>query len=50
MPVFSDQIIAYDFNTALKTDAELTSVAGTTMDIFPLVAPSGQTPPFIIYY
>ena len=50
MPVFSDQIIAYDFNAALKTNSELATVAGTTMDIFPLVAPSGQTPPFIIYY
>ena len=50
MPVFSDQIIAYDFNNALKTNSELTTVAGTTMDIFPLVAPSNQTPPFLIYY
>ena len=50
MPVFSDQIIVYDFNNALKTNTELATVAGTTMDIFPLVAPSGQTPPFLIYY
>ena len=50
MPVFSDQIIAYDFNTALKTNSELATVAGTTMDIFPMVAPSSQTPPFLIYY
>ena len=50
MPVFSDQIIVYDFNAALKTNSELATVAGSTMDIFPLVAPSGQTPPFLIYY
>ena len=50
MPVFSDQIIAYDFNNALKTNSELSTVAGTTMDIFPMVAPSSQTPPFLIYY
>ena len=50
MPVFSDQIIAYDFNTALKTDAALAVVAGTSVEVFPMVAPSGQTPPFLIYY
>ena len=50
MPIFSDQIIAYDFNTALKTNSELTTVAGSSIDIFPMVAPSGQTPPFMIYY
>jgi len=50
MPVFGDQIIAYDFNTALTTNSELATVAGTTLDIFPMVAPTSQTPPFLIYY
>ena len=50
MPVFSDQIIVYDFNDALKTNTELNTVAGTSLEVFPLVAPSGQAPPFLIYY
>ena len=50
MPEYSDQIIAYDLNNELKEDYGLKEVSGKNIKIFPMVAPSAQKPPFVVYY
>lgn len=40
----------YDLNSFLKSDTQLANIAGKTMNFFPVIAYSEETPPFVIYY
>lgn len=43
-------ISVYSINTYLKADTELANIAGKTMNFFPVIGYSTETPPFVIYY
>jgi hypothetical protein len=43
-------ISIYDVNTFLKNDATLQSIAGKTMNLFPVIGYGTELPPFIVYY
>lgn len=40
----------YDVNTFLKNDSTLQSLAGKTMNFFPVIGYGTETPPFVVYY
>jgi len=42
--------IFIDLNNELKEDYGLKEVSGKNIKIFPMVAPSAQKPPFVVYY
>lgn len=43
-------ISVYSVNTYLKADTELANIAGKTMNFFPVIGYSTETPPFAVYY
>lgn len=43
-------ISVYDVNARLADDNTLANIAGKTMDFFPVVAPSNESAPFVVYY
>lgn len=43
-------ISVYDVNTYLKNDSQIVSIAGKTMNFFPVVATDGEAAPFVVYY
>jgi hypothetical protein len=43
-------ISVYDVNTYLKNDATIQSLAGKTMNLFPVVATDGEPAPFVVYF
>lgn len=43
-------ISIYDVNTFLKNDATLQSIAGKTMNLFPVIGYGTELPPFVVYY
>lgn len=43
-------ISVYDVNTFLKEDATLQSLAGKTMNFFPVIGYGTEPPPFVVYY
>jgi hypothetical protein len=43
-------ISVYDVNTYLKNDATLQTIAGKTMNFFPVVATDGEPAPFVVYF
>lgn len=43
-------ISVYDVNTFLKNDAILQSLAGKTMNFFPVVGYGTELPPFVVYF
>ena len=40
----------YDINTHLKQDTDIVTAAGKEMNIYPVVAPSSATAPYVVYY
>lgn len=40
----------YDVNNFLKNDSTLQSIAGKTMNFFPIIGYGTESPPFIVYY
>jgi hypothetical protein len=43
-------ISVYDINTYLKNDATIQTIAGKTMNFFPVVATDGDPAPFVVYF
>lgn len=43
-------ISAYDINTYLKDDGDLSNIAGKVMNFLPIVATGSQEPPYVVYY
>jgi hypothetical protein len=43
-------VSVYDINSFIKNDANITSLVGSTIDIFPTIGYGDATPPFIVYY
>ena len=43
-------ISVYDVNTFLKNDATLQSIAGKTMNFFPVIGYGNELPPFAVYF
>lgn len=43
-------ISVYDVNTYLKNDTTLRTLAGKTMNFFPVVATDGEPAPFVVYF
>lgn len=43
-------VSVYDVNTYLIDDSTLANIAGKTMSFFPVVAPSSESAPFVVYY
>lgn len=43
-------ISIYDVNTFLKEDATLQTLAGKTMNFFPVIGYGTEPPPFVVYY
>lgn len=43
-------ISIYDVNAFLKEDATLQSIAGKTMNFFPVIGYGTESPPFVVYY
>lgn len=43
-------ISVYDVNTFLKADATLTSLAGKSMNFFPVIGYGSEAAPFVVYY
>jgi len=43
-------ISVYDVNTYLKNDSTIQSIAGKTMNFFPVVATDGEPAPFVVYF
>lgn len=43
-------LAAYDINAFIKADSELQTIAGKTIDIYPIIGPGGETAPFAVYY
>jgi hypothetical protein len=43
-------ISIYDVNNFLKDDATLQSIAGKTMNFFPVIGYGTEAPPFVVYY
>lgn len=42
-------IAAYDINNYLKADSTVQSIAGKTMNFFPIVGDGSETAPFVVY-
>lgn len=40
----------YDLNSYLKNDATIVSIAGKTMNFFPVVATDNEPAPFVVYF
>lgn len=40
----------YDINSFIKNDATVTSLVGSTINIFPTIGYGDASPPFIVYY
>lgn len=43
-------ISVYDINTYLKNDTTIQTIAGKTMNFFPVVATDGEPAPFVVYF
>lgn len=43
-------ISVYDVNNFLKSDEEMSDIAGKEINFFPAVATDGELPPFVVYY
>ena len=43
-------ISVYDINTYLKNDTTIQTLAGKTMNFFPVVATDGEPAPFVVYF
>lgn len=43
-------ISAYDVNSYLKNDSDVSNIAGKTMSFFPIVATASPEPPYVVYY
>lgn len=43
-------ISVYDVNTYLKNDSTIQTIAGKTMNFFPVVATDGEPAPYVVYY
>lgn len=43
-------ISVYDINTYLKNDSTLQTLAGKTMNFFPVVATDNEQAPFVVYF
>jgi|LakMenE01Jun11ns_1017448.scaffolds.fasta_scaffold9959632_23 hypothetical protein len=43
-------IAVYDLNAFLKADATITSIAGKTLNFFPVVATDSEPAPFVVYF
>lgn len=43
-------ISVYDVNTYLKDDSSMVTIAGKTMNFFPIVATASPEPPYVVYF
>lgn len=43
-------ISVYDVNTYLKNDTTMQSIAGKTMNFFPVISTDGESAPFVVYF
>jgi hypothetical protein len=43
-------ISVYDINTHLKNDTTIQSIAGKTMNFFPVVSTDGEAAPYVVYF
>ena len=43
-------IAVYDLNAFLKADATITSIAGKTLNFFPVVATDAEPAPLVVYF
>lgn len=40
----------YDLNSFLKSDSEIQTLAGKTLQFFPIISPGDEPAPFVVYY
>jgi hypothetical protein len=45
-----DDMPVYDVNNYLRNDSSLSSIAGKTMNFFPVTATDNEPAPFVVYY
>lgn len=43
-------MVVYDINSYLKNDSTIISIAGKTMNFFPVVATDNEPAPFVVYF